>query len=629
MNSQILVITGSLCGTTLELNDELTIGRSSTCQLLIKEPSVSRLHCVIERDGERFKIADHSSYGTIVNGIPIREHFLDHGDCIEVGNSLLLFINEPATLTGVRPVELDDGDIITRSCISLHKENGLYLNGNKLAASSQSPGRIIRDLQVLLQISARISSHRSLETLQSELLKSIFEAVPAERGAIILLQDGLQEFSSINLDRGERFEQPLRVSRKIVQELIQKGVALLSNDLSTFEGYLQSESLISAPIKSLIGIPLTNGERTFGLIYLVSSSNKSTFDERHLELVTAIASIASVAIENVRNLEWLKGERQRLQEELSVDHAMIGESQKMRQILHLISKVAPTDSSVLICGESGTGKELVAQALHASSERVDEPFIAINCAALTETLLESELFGHEKGAFTGAITQKKGKLEAADGGTVFLDEVGELNMSLQAKLLRVLQERTFERVGGIRPIKVNIRLIAATNRNLREAIARGAFRDDLYFRLNVIEITMPPLRERREDILLLARYFTAKFSHKCKRRIYGLSPEVGACLMSYNWPGNVRELANAIERAVVLGSEKMITLEDLPETVRGTRPPVDSNDLGFYEALRTIKKQFILNAFDKAQGKHGDAAKLLGIHPNNLRRLLRTLDLKL
>src|SRR5207253_4817365 len=249
------------------------------------------------------------------------------------------------------------------------------------------------------------------------------------------------------------------------------------------------------------------------------------------------------------------------------DSGIVGESPAIVKLLQMIARLAPRDTSVLILGESGTGKELVARALHRQSPRAAKPFAAINCAALTETLLESELFGHEKGAFTGAVAQKKGKLEAAEGGTVFLDEVGELAAPLQAKLLRVLQEREFERVGGTRPIKLDIRLIAATNVDLNEASRTGKFRQDLYYRLNVVSLEVPPLREHPQDIPLLAAYFIARYSEKVNRRVAGISPKARTCLLHYSWPGNVRELENAIERAVVLGSTELILPEDLPDSI--------------------------------------------------------------
>jgi Nif-specific regulatory protein len=283
---------------------------------------------------------------------------------------------------------------------------------------------------------------------------------------------------------------------------------------------------------------------------------------------------------------------------------------------------------VLIEGESGTGKELVARAIHRNGPRSDHSFVAINCAALTETLLESELFGHEKGAFTGAICQKKGKIEIADKGTLFLDEISELALGMQAKLLRVLQEREFERVGGTKPLKVDVRLIAATNKSLSEAVEQGRFREDLYYRLNVVAISMPPLRERREDIPALAQSFLDKISRKTNTRRKDLSPEALSVLMQYEWPGNVRELENALERAVVLGPEDVVLAEDLPESVLESATPTPPSGAKFLGAIKENKKQLVLQALDQAHGHYVDAAKILGIHPNSLLRLIRNLGLK-
>jgi two-component system, NtrC family, response regulator HydG len=290
--------------------------------------------------------------------------------------------------------------------------------------------------------------------------------------------------------------------------------------------------------------------------------------------------------------------------------------------------VAGNDSTVLIWGESGTGKELVARAIHDNSPRSAKPFVAINCAAITETLLESELFGHEKGSFTGALAQKRGKLEVAEGGTILLDEIGELALPLQAKLLRVLQEREFERVGGTKPIKLDVRVIAATNRDLKKESENKTFRQDLYYRLNVVSVRVPALRDRKKDIPLLANFFAARCAQKVKRHVTGISPEAGRCLIAHDWPGNVRELENTIERAVALGSTEVILPEDLPESIlegaSATGTPVNA----LQDSLRDAKKVMIEKAIEQANGVYTDAAKILGIHPNHLFRLVRTLNLR-
>jgi transcriptional regulator with GAF, ATPase, and Fis domain len=298
---------------------------------------------------------------------------------------------------------------------------------------------------------------------------------------------------------------------------------------------------------------------------------------------------------------------------------------------------------VLIRGESGTGKEMVARAIHLNSPQAKSAFIAINCAVLPENLIESELFGHEKGAFTGAIAQKKGKFELAEGGTVFLDEIGELAPKLQAKLLRVLQENEFERVGGLRAIKLNARLIAATNKDLEAAIQSREFREDLFFRLNVLTLTIPPLRLRRDDIPLLADYFVTKYAARCQRRIKGITAAARLFLERYDWPGNVRELESAIQRAVVMSATEFIRPEDLPDDILESEAtdddgPAPDNQKAitsvivptpkYNDAVREAKKQIIINSIEQASGNYVEAAKLLGLHPNNLYRLIRNLNLR-
>jgi transcriptional regulator with GAF, ATPase, and Fis domain len=344
----------------------------------------------------------------------------------------------------------------------------------------------------------------------------------------------------------------------------------------------------------------------------------------HAEALGAIAALAAAALESARELESLQTRNLLLEDRLlrlePYPTGIIGSSPSITRLLELASRVAPQETTVLILGESGTGKELAARAIHQQSRRAAGPFVAINCAAITETLLESELFGHEKGAFTGAVVQKKGKLELAEGGSVFLDEIGELALSLQAKLLRVLQQREFERVGGTRTYRLDVRLIAATNRDLAQQVRAGAFRDDLYHRLNVISLLMPPLRERGADIPILARHFLLSAVERCGRRVLGLSPEAEQLLSSYNWPGNIRELENAIERAVVLGVSEVILPEDLPETVRA----VQSSDGG----LSGAKRDAIIRAWRQGNGDYKAAAELLGLHPNSLLRLIRNLGLR-
>ena len=399
-----------------------------------------------------------------------------------------------------------------------------------------------------------------LEPLERQLLQLICEVVPADSGAILITRHADEEpTSSCSWDRKSGDAAEVHIRRDLVQRALWERSVILSKP-----------SPESEDTETVLCVPLVAVERTIGVLYLIASG-KPGFEEDHMNFVSSAAQIAAVTLENVLALEALRSENRRLQSELDLDGAIVGESKAMRQLEEFIAKVAHGDSNVLIRGESGTGKELVAYAIHRNSPRADKPFVAINCAAIPEALLESELFGHEKGAFTGAIGTKKGKLEVAEGGTVFLDEIGELAPSLQAKLLRVLQQREFERVGGTRTLKFDARVIAATNRNLEEAIKSGQFRQDLYYRLNVVSTVVPPLRDRPDDIPLLAMYFAAKYAEKCKRSVKGISSEARSLLMSYSWPGNVRELENAIEHAVVLGLSDEIVVEDLPEALLETQ----------------------------------------------------------
>lgn len=388
------------------------------------------------------------------------------------------------------------------------------------------------------------------------------------------------------------------------------------------------ESLVTFQVRSLLCVPLTVFQKVIGCIYLDTTSPTRRFDREHLELVASIAGISAVALENARRLLWLEQENLRLAAEINLQHNMVGESAAMKEVYRFLSRVAPTEATVLIGGESGTGKELVARAIHRNSPRANRPFVAINCAAIPEGLLESELFGYERGAFTGAVGQKKGRLEMAEGGVVFLDEIGELAPSLQVKLLRVLQEREVERLGGSRPIAVDIRLIAATNKDLADAVKTRAFREDLYYRLNVVSVVVPPLRERPEDIAILAEYFVSKFAAKCKVKAKKISPEAVARLMNYDWPGNVRELENAIERALVLGVSDAIQPEDLPESVLERDVAFGAQEAKYHTAVKQLKRQLILTALEEAKGNYTEAARILGVHANYLHRLVRNLNLR-
>jgi DNA-binding NtrC family response regulator len=340
------------------------------------------------------------------------------------------------------------------------------------------------------------------------------------------------------------------------------------------------------------------------------------FDPDHLALVV------NKALERAQ----LKSEVEFLAQELVGRYRLVaGKNSLMVETVEEAKKAAASKSTVLLLGESGTGKEIFARSIHEWSDRRLKPFVAINCVGLSRELLESELFGHERGAFTGAHQRKKGKMELANGGTVFLDEVGDIAPELQTKLLRFLQEREFERVGGTEPIAVDLRIIAATNRALEQAVKNGAFREDLYYRLNVIAITLPPLRERKEDIPLLADYFLERFSSETKKNFSGISADAQDRLLAYPWPGNVRELANVVERAVVLGEGPNLTVHHLPVRVIGGQLQNTIQEFSYHDAINAYRRELIVRALANAQGNRAAAAKALGLHRTHLMKLLNAL----
>jgi transcriptional regulator with GAF, ATPase, and Fis domain len=627
---RLLATSGPLKDSTIPLPEgEITVGRESSNVVAVVDPSVSRKHCLLRREEGRFLIQDLGSRnGTQVNGALAKEQWLRHGDEIAVGDSVFLFLldDEDRMLPPSR-VEFEEGQPSAETKL-IHPKEVVYLQPDRLLQELPVTSQVARNLNALLKISRVVHAIRDLEELQAQLLDLIFEVVPASRGAILLADGAGQDFNSLFArTRQPGHTQMVRVSRTIARQVMEQGVAILGSDVARSGEFCDVESVAASQVLSLLCVPLTVFRKVIGCVYLDSTDAGSRFHEDHLQLVAAIAGISAIALENARRLQWLEDENQRLTAEISQERSLVGESARMREIYQLLARVAPADSTVLIEGESGTGKELAARALHRNSGRANKPFVAINCAAIPESLLESDLFGHERGAFTSAGAQKKGRLEIADGGVVFLDEIGELAPSLQVKLLRVLQEREFERVGGTHPIKVDIRLIAATNRDLNAAVLNGDFRQDLYYRLAVVKVTMPPLRERKEDIPLLTRHFVQKCAKRCKVKPRPISREAMACLVNYDWPGNVRELENAIERALVLGYSDTLLAEDLPESLL-EHAPSEINEAKYYASVKELKKQLILDAVGQTHGNYVEAAGILGVHPNYLHRLIRNLDLK-
>ena len=620
MTPRLVAISGPLEGQSFLLQGDLfVIGRHAECDLRVTAIEVSRRHCEIIREpGDRFRLRDLGSrHGTQVNGRPADDSVLSHSDLVTIGTHAWLFLLDTSS-TG----EEATGSLPTLSSRSLEKRitQSLHLDPARVEEALPAQARLARELHVLLRLSTTLQEERNLYTLGARPLDATLEALPtARRGAVFLREPGLSD--PIRLaERGDE----LKLPEGLLSRVLEEGV-------STLEPLTAGGGRLAAPLSDADG-------HSIGLMVL--ESPESSFEEHHLELLGAIAGVASLACRNALHLRWLERENQRLREEQHASHDMIGESAAMRRVIDLIARVARADSTVLIQGESGTGKELAAHAIHRSSPRRDGPFIAVNCATLSENLLESELFGHEKGAFTGAARRKIGKMEAAHQGTLFLDEVAEIPVGLQAKLLRALQEREIERVGGTRPIAINVRIVAATHRRLEEAVADGDFRQDLFYRLKVITCELPALRQRRDDVPLLAAHFTRRHGEKMGTPDLAIAPEARRCLLAYDWPGNVRELANVIERAVVLGDGELIRREDLPDEVAGAKSDstngetgrVEAADseatLGYQDALVAFKKQLILDAWHVCGEDYARTAKRLEVHVNSLHRMVKTLGLK-
>ncbi len=577
MGAELIVVNGPLAGTRYDLRQgDIFIGRSTDAKVVLSEPEVSWRHCQIRQQGGRFLISDlRTSTGTYVNGMRSAERWLEDRDQIGIGKTILMFRSGAGEAEETVAAPVDTKPVLMAAC-------SLVFLFRALAASAD-------DGQTGL--------------LQTQILRLVSDLIPVENGHVLLGSN----FSELLARYKEQAGEPDSHFSDALTKICEEGA---------FE----------ACAVRLIGVPFYLAGILKGVLLIRVQPSESVHLTAHLETLTAIASLASIGFEANQEVEKLKEEKKLLQEQIATHTGIVGESPMLRKLLTLVERVAPRDVTVLITGESGTGKELIANALHQKSLRRDRPFIAVNCAAISETLFESDLFGHVKGAFSGAVSDKKGRFELAQNGTIFLDEIGELTPKLQAKLLRVLQERVFERVGGTQTYPLDIRVIAATNRDLAEEVREGRFREDLYHRLNVITLDSPPLRERREDISLLAQFFLQRSAEKCKRQVQGLSKEAEEVILQYSWPGNVRELENAMERAVVLGVSEWVLPEDLPESLLESAPRDASAK--FHFSVQQTKRDAIIDAYVQAGGDYKQAAKVLGLHPNYLLRLVRNLNLR-
>ncbi|HPD79948.1 MAG TPA: sigma 54-interacting transcriptional regulator [Spirochaetales bacterium] len=488
--------------------------------------------------------------------------------------------------------------------------------------------------ETLLEINTLINSNYGDATkLLTQILESATRLTEGEASSLVLKNqdDGKLYFEIALGPKGRDVKKfCLNPGEGIAGWVAERGQSLIVNDVETDSRfYSEISKSIDFPTYSILAVPMLIRDKCVGVIEILNKKNNKYFTQDDLEWLEIFAVQAAIAIENAHYFEKAKEEIGFLRNQISEDkgyHVLIAKSPEILSKLELISRIAQTDSSVLILGESGVGKELFAEQIHLQSLRKNGPFIRVNCAALPEGLLESELFGHVKGAFTDAIQNRKGRFELADGGTIFLDEIGDLPLKLQAKLLRVLQQKTFEKVGSSETISVDVRIVAATNKNIEELVKKGEFRSDLYYRLNVLPIHIPPLRSRKEDIIELANHFLKKFSRETKKQINGFTKDAIDAMLSYSWPGNVRELENAIERAIVITKEKLISSHDL---LIGTK----NDDIAVYkgmnlkDALNIFKKHFIQAALESHNWNQTETARELDIQRTYLSRLIKELNI--
>jgi len=479
------------------------------------------------------------------------------------------------------------------------------------------------ELNLLLKISYMLESSIELGEVIRPLLLKMDELMGLQCGTIIILDRKSSDFSAseaVGLPRHLSKEEYFRHYRSLIDDVIRTGQAVVVPDLSTEPSLQRETGGASAEKTALICVPVKFGEEVVGCLSaerLTPAEVSLAADRRLLSLVAnTIAQSAHFHRVTAERLHTLRAENERLQEQLQTSLRppnMIGNSNAMRSVYLHIEQVAGSATTVLIRGESGVGKELVARALHEQSPRKGRAFVKFNCAALPESIIESELFGHEKGAFTGAIAMRKGRFETAEGGTIFLDEIGDISLTTQIKLLRVLQEKEFERVGSQTPIRSDVRIITATSRNLEEMIETGKFRSDLYYRLNVFPIYVPPLRERKADILLLADYFVEKYARQNQKTVRRISTAAIDLLASYHWPGNVRELENCIERAVLLCPDMVIEAHHLPPTLQKKNPSEKSSGGTLESAVAALEYEMVVAELKASDGNMAAAARNLGL----------------
>jgi Nif-specific regulatory protein len=670
MTAYLVIREGSKWTDVFRLVDgeSITIGRAPTNAICVKDERCSRNHAEVFQSQGQWTLRDlDSRNGTMVDGKRLQaDYLLQAGDVIRIGNTQLAFVHDlsqafPDSHTLLRTAQAVDNDAPKRGVAETDDESVLETYEPTTITHRRGQSRLLeptdeeeadvslpkvgRAAANLCRLAFELAKASDVVTLARVALDGLFEGSQVDAGAVLLrprAPTGKQPPDSLEVcsSRSDSPHRYHRVSQFLASTVMRDGQAVLARNVMDDSQLGSRDSKGDILATSVICAPIRSEGKVLGVIHLYSTDPARMIDPDDLEFTLAVADTVAVAIENLarqqelaENLNQIRDENLQLRERLGVQSEIIGTSELMKHVEQEIARAAPSRATVLIRGESGVGKELVARAVHYSSPRRKGPFVCLNCAALSETLLESELFGHEKGAFTGATERKIGKFEAADKGTLMLDEIGEMNATTQAKFLRVLEGHPFERVGGSEAIKVDVRAIAATNRDLEKDVAEGKFRRDLYFRLHVLEIVVPALRKRPEDIPVLAEYFLRRYVVETGNKITAFTPRAMEELLRYRWPGNVREMKNVIERAVVLTRGEYIDADDLLLSQLKTAGDTESglsdgrNAPAEPTSLADMERQHILATLAMTGWNKSRTATILGIERSTLDRKIRRYDL--
>jgi transcriptional regulator with GAF, ATPase, and Fis domain len=641
-----------------------TVGRALGNDVAIPGDHLAETHVQVLFDGRDFNLEEVDKQADIlVNGKKKRRTRLVHGDRITLGDVELSFsiFDEPQKISRFAGNETPAShggppDSSARGSVAI-SETQLQVTQQQLAG-----------LRKLYEFSEKLMTMKDIDRLLESMLDAVIEATGAEKGLLLLNDDAFSNEPAAAATPSDKPEPPAdgpsaapaaagstldggtpvaprrgphlkggtiraarnvkreaiadasgTISDSIVRKVIETGRPVIVSDALTDSQFKTSESVLALRLSSVMCAPLVSQGHVQGVLYVGNDRVKGLFDKNQLDVLSIFAAQASLILENAMLLHALRADKEKLVAELKDKRfgEIIGACPSMLEVFRKLQKVATTDISVLITGETGTGKELIAREIHRRSNRANGPFVVINCGAIPENLIESELFGHVRGAFTGAIASRAGKFQAAGSGTLFLDEIGELPLNLQVKLLRALQERVVFRVGDSKPEKVDIRIVAATNRVLEEEIRAGRFREDLYYRLNVVNLYLPPLRDRGDDMIILAKALLSKHSEELRSHVQGFTPQALAAIKKHPWPGNIRQVENRIKKALVLCDKALLSPEDL-DLGKEAESPI----LPLEKAKEEFQRKYVLEVLERNNGNRTQTARDLGVDPRTIFRYL-------